>query len=142
MNRSNIVCALFLALSALGISSCVVHAHPVPPPTATVVVGPPVEYGYQPLLYDGYVVYYSHEGIPFYWIDGHRVWVPSHMRTRYITHYHNHRKAYVHWHAKRGHAYKTQRYRVKHHKVKHRKVHDPHYKKPRKAKRPRHKHDD
>ena len=30
--------------------------------------GPPVEYGYQPLLYNGYVVYYTDIGEPYYWL--------------------------------------------------------------------------
>jgi hypothetical protein len=106
---------VLVVLSGLAVSSCIVHARPVP----VVVYGPPLEYGYRPLLYNGYVVYYSDDGVPFYWNAGVRVWIPVHARARYVTHWRTHHRSYRVWHKHRGHHYRTRRYRDRsgrHHK--------------------------
>lgn len=110
----------FSGLGAIA-SGCVVSARPgravirpvviVPQPAVVVTVGPPLEAGYQPLLYDGYVVYYTDDGVPFYWAGSGQVWVPAHARARYVTHYRTHRPAYHRWHRERGQTYRTRRYR-------------------------------
>jgi len=101
--------SVLVALCGFCFSACVVVARP---PVARVTIsGPPVEYGYQPLLYDGYVVYYTDDGVPYYWAGGVRVWVPVSARLRYTDHYRHHRGAYRHWYTKRGHYYKSRRYR-------------------------------
>jgi len=119
-----IVAFLLVAAAGLVLTSCVigVRAHPVP---VGVVVGPPVEYGYQPLLYDGYVVYYTDDGIPFYWAGGVRVWVPIEFRTRYISHWRTHRHAYHNWYTHRGSYYRSRSYRSHQRGVRHGPGHQP-----------------
>jgi hypothetical protein len=105
-----IIGLLLIATAGLVFSSCLVVARPRPV-GAVVVVGPPLEYGYQPLLYDGYVVYYTDDGIPFYWASSARIWVPIQFRTRYISHWRSHRPAYFKWHKHRGHHYRSRHYK-------------------------------
>jgi len=107
MNKKTMLGCLLAAACGLAASSCVIHARPHP----VVVAGPPVEYGYQPLLYDGYVVYYTDDGVPFYWLGGARVWVPDHARARYVTHWRAHRRSYRTWRRHRGDHYRSRRYR-------------------------------
>lgn len=111
MTKRMIITLLLIATAGLIFSSCLVVARPRPVVGAAVVVGPPMEYGYQPLLYDGYVVYYTDDGVPFYWASGVRIWVPIEFRARYISHWRTHRHAYVRWHQHRGHHYRSQHYR-------------------------------
>jgi hypothetical protein len=110
MTRKMILALLLIATAGLIFSSCLVgiRARPVVP--VAVVVGPPVEYGYQPLLYDGYVVYYTDDGIPFYWAGDVRVWVPIEFRARYVSHWRSHRQAYHSWYTHRGHSYRGRQY--------------------------------
>ncbi|MBN2499000.1 MAG: hypothetical protein JXR96_30705 [Deltaproteobacteria bacterium] len=84
------------------------------PAAAVVVYGPPVEYGYQPLLYQGHVVYYTSAGLPFYWNAGVRVYVPVAHRAHYTDHWRKHRKAYHTWHDRRGQHYRHRVYERKH----------------------------
>jgi hypothetical protein len=119
MKKRMIIAFLLIATAGLVFSSCLVVARPRPVVTGAVVVGPPVEYGYQPMLYDGYVVYYTDDGIPFYWAGGVRVWVPIEYRTRYISHWRTHRHAYVKWHRHRGHHYRSRHYKSQRRPVKH-----------------------
>lgn len=114
MTKKLLLAILLLAAAAMVLSSCLVVARPHP--HAAVVVGPPVEYGYQPLLYNGYVVYYDDAGIPYYWYGGSRIWIPLIERDRYVTHYHRHHSAYRTWYKHRGHHYRTQKYRHRGHK--------------------------
>jgi hypothetical protein len=118
MTRKMIIAVLLIATAGLVFSSCLVVARPRPV-AAAVVVGPPVEYGYQPMLYDGYVVYYTDDGIPFYWVGGTRVWVPIEFRTRYISHWRSHRHSYHNWYRHRGHHYRTRHYKSQRRPVKH-----------------------
>ncbi|RLB58229.1 MAG: hypothetical protein DRI34_05530 [Deltaproteobacteria bacterium] len=101
-----------LVLFAAG---CVVVARPAPrPPTPGVVVyGPPLEYGFRPLLYQGYVVYYTDDGIPYYWLGGRQVWLPAAERAYYVRYWRQHRQAYRKWYRHRGHVYRGRRYRPK-----------------------------
>jgi hypothetical protein len=105
-----ILAILLLAAAAFTLSSCVVVARPRPAVGVT-VYGPPVEYGYQPLLYNGYVVYYDNSGIPFYWYGGTRVFVPVIHRDRYVTHYRTHHRSYHRWHKHRGRQYRGRHYK-------------------------------
>jgi|GEM_PF-2791814 len=125
MTKKMIIAILLIATAGLVFSSCVVVARPRPVVGAAVVVGPPVEYGYQPLLYDGYVVYYTDDGVPFYWMAGTRVWVPIEFRTRYISHWRAHRHAYIKWHRHRGHHYRGRHYKSHRRGVKHKHGHKP-----------------
>ena len=111
MTKRIVIGLLVIATAGLVFSSCLLVARPHHPVGAVVVVGPPLEYGYQPMLYDGYVVYYTDDGVPFYWSSGVRVWVPISFRTRYISHWRSHRPAYVRWHKHRGHHYRSRHYK-------------------------------
>jgi hypothetical protein len=125
MTKKMIISVLLIAAAGLVFSSCVVVARPRPVVAGAVVVGPPVEYGYQPLLYDGYVVYYTDDGIPFYWAGGVRVWVPIEFRARYISHWRSHRHAYHTWYTHRGSHYRGRTYRSHQRGVKHGHGHRP-----------------
>ena len=115
MKRKYLYLSILIGLLGLGLSACLVVGHPRHPvmiaPVATVVVGPSLEYGYQPLLYDGYVVYYSNTGVPFYWLGGARVWVPVRVRPYYVDHWRVHRTSYVRWHSHRAKHYRSKRFK-------------------------------
>ena len=85
MTKKLILAFLLLAVPALVLSSCLLVARPHPHAQVT-IYGPPLEYGYQPMLYNGYVVYYDNAGIPFYWYGGSRMWGPALERQRYAVH--------------------------------------------------------
>jgi hypothetical protein len=72
--------------------------------------GPVVEYGYEPVLYDGYVVYYADGGLPFIWLNGLQFWIPVVDRPFYMNHYHQHHDAYHAWYQHRGAMYREHRY--------------------------------
>ena len=110
MTKRLILMFLLLACTSMVFCSCLVVARPRPH-AHVVVHGPPLEYGYQPLLYNGYVVYYDHAGVPFYWYGGSRVWIPVMYRDRYITHYRTHHHAYRKWHKHRGRHYRSRHYK-------------------------------
>lgn len=55
MNHEGIAACILASLCALGRTGCFVT---VGSPATAGVYGPPVESGYRPLLYDGYVAYY------------------------------------------------------------------------------------
>jgi hypothetical protein len=71
---------------------------------------PVVEFGYSPILYNGYVVYYADGGSPYVWISGAQTWIPEPERPRYVAHYHQYSSAYQDWYRNRGHTYRTHRY--------------------------------
>ena len=73
----------------LALPACYVRAVPASAPIV-----------YEPLLYDGYVVYYEGDGIPVYYVDGIMYYVPtSHPRYHvYVRHYRRHRDQYRRWH--------------------------------------------
>lgn len=112
MNQKTRYLILAMLLFSTGIlaSGCIIRAR-VP---ARVVVGPPVEYGYQPMLYEGYVVYYTDDGIPFYWSGGSMVYLPVGVRAVYVDHWRAHRAAYIRWRKHRGHYYRSRHYRGRH----------------------------
>ncbi|NUP07881.1 MAG: hypothetical protein HOW73_17685 [Polyangiaceae bacterium] len=88
---------LLLGSLMMAASGCAVYTRPIPA-AATVSVD------YDPLYYDGYVVYYDTIGRPYYYIDGRTHYVP---RTyvgfnAYVNYYHAHRPAYNSWYAREG----------------------------------------
>ncbi|HSQ08630.1 MAG TPA: hypothetical protein VLM84_13210 [Chromatiaceae bacterium] len=99
MNRKTLTTLTFLSLVALASPGCVA---PVWDTSVGVAYGPPVEYGYQPLLYNSYVVYYTDIGEPYYWLGGARVWVPTHARGPYLGHWRRYRHVYPTWYKHRG----------------------------------------
>ena len=112
MTKKMILRFLLLTAASMVFCSCLIAVRPRH--RAHVVVhGPPVEYGYQPLLYNGYVVYYDDGGIPFYWYGGSRLWIPVLERDRYVTHYRSHHRSYRKWHKHRGRHYRSRHFKGK-----------------------------
>lgn len=102
---------LTVALAGLALAATLVLGGCLVRTVAVVGPEPPVEYGYQPMLYNGYVVYYTDDGVPFYWDGGVQIFVPLAYRTVYINHWHSHRGAYSTWYHHRGNYYRTRHYR-------------------------------
>lgn len=94
---------MFVASSgALG-AACYVEA--VPPPPVYVD-------GYDPMFYDGYVVYYDHYGRPFYYANGAILWISPAVPEypRYVAHWHAYGPAYRSWYVHHGYRYRGYRY--------------------------------
>jgi len=89
-----------LVSGVLAASGCYVQAVE---PGGEVVVG---NYGYEPMYYNGYMVYYD-AGRPFYWVGGSRIWISpsSPYYAGYIGHYRTYGNAYSRWYAGHGHRY-------------------------------------
>ncbi len=83
-----------LALLVLATAGCVVTTSR---PPLGVVHDRSLGDGYPPLLYDGYVVYFADDGIPYYWRGGNRRWVPPPDRARYLSHWQRSSPAYRNW---------------------------------------------
>jgi len=77
----------------------------------------PIRTGYyNPLYYDGYVVFYDDGGRPYYYRDGRTVFVPASYRlyNSYVSHWRAHRANYTRWYRERGrthHSYRRPGYR-------------------------------
>jgi hypothetical protein len=100
--RRILLAAAVLAGAALG-SGCYVD---LPPPES-------VEGGYQPMYYEGAVVYYDDGGRPYYYDGGSVRWVPAgyaHYHT-YVNHYRSSYQPYRHWYTRGGYRYKAYRHR-------------------------------
>ncbi len=107
MKCKTITALTLLCLAVLVTPGCLVAVRTAP---IDLVYGIPVEYGYRPLLYDGYVVYYTDYGMPYYWHGGIRIGIPAHARARYVEHWHRYRPDYDTWYRHRGHYYRSRRY--------------------------------
>jgi hypothetical protein len=61
---------------------------------------------YQPLYYEGNVVYYDEVGAPFVYVGDDVVYVPRTYRNYgvLVNHYHRHSRGYYHWHHDHPHA--------------------------------------
>ena len=96
--RSAVLIAVVSATAALG-TGCYVSAHPG------------VEYGYEPVYYDDYVVYYDDGGRPYYYSGGRVRYVPRTYANygRLSNHYVNHRGRYQRWYRGSGYRYRTYR---------------------------------
>lgn len=59
-----------------------------------------VDVEYQPMYYEGQVVYYDDGGAPIYYVDDDVRYVPRTYANYGVltTHYHNHAPAYRSWH--------------------------------------------
>ena len=101
--------ARFLRLAALvaciggATSACYVEAG-----TSPVYVD-----GYEPLYYNGYIVYYDDLGRPFYYVNGASVWIgPDYPGYGlYVHHWHVYGPAYRRWYTHYGYRYRTYRRR-------------------------------
>ncbi len=62
---------------------------------------------YEPMYYDGYVVYYDDVGRPYYYVDGAVVWVPptSPLYIGLVHHWRVYGPAYHRWYAHYGYRY-------------------------------------
>jgi hypothetical protein len=98
MLNSKLRVALFLAFSAAA-PGCYADAE-LPPPEAT-------DTGYEPMYYDGAVVYYDDAGRPFYYEGGAVVWIPptSPLYVGYVDHWRAFGPRYHVWYAHYGHRY-------------------------------------
>ena len=90
--------ALLTAASGALSTGCVVEDE-VPPPAY-------VE-GYEPMYYDGYVVYYDDVGRPYYYLNGGVAWVPSTspLYIGFVNHWRLYGPAYHRWYAHYGYRY-------------------------------------
>jgi hypothetical protein len=72
---------------------------------------PGVEYGYEPVYYDGALVYYDDVGRPFYYVGGAVVYVPatSPRYAFYVDHWRRYGTQYRRWYVNRGARYRTYR---------------------------------
>jgi hypothetical protein len=66
---------------------------------------------YQPLYYEGYPVYYSDAGAPYYYSGGQSVYIPASygLYNTYVSHYRTHRVHYVRWYSSTGQRYRDYR---------------------------------
>jgi hypothetical protein len=102
INRISLAAALVGGFALLG-SACYVGASPEGGVVATSY--------YQPMYYNGAIVYYDSGGLPYYYSGGATVYVPSSYPGyhSYRTHYTSNRTHYNRWYSSRGHRYKTHR---------------------------------
>jgi len=103
-----LLAGLFLLAAATLVTGCLVGVR-----SQARYDGPIVEYGYEPVLYDGYVVYYADSGMPFIWLNGSQFWIPEARRTYYVSYYSQHRSAYHNWYSHRGEHYRNRRYALR-----------------------------
>jgi hypothetical protein len=70
--------------------------------------GPVVAEGYQPQMYNGYVVYYDGAGRPYYNYNGATMWIPesSPYYVGYVNHWRAYGPAYNRWYAGYGARYR------------------------------------
>jgi hypothetical protein len=100
------------AVAVLGGSIAITGCYYEPAEGGPTVVA---DYGYEPMYYDGYLVYYDNVGRPFYWMNGVQVWVPptSPYYAGYVTHWRTYGPAYRRWVAHYGTRYRTYRLRTR-----------------------------
>lgn len=81
------------------------------------IAAPEYAYGYPPVYYHGYVVYYDDVGRPYYYVNGAAVWVPSTVRVfpALVRHWRTYRPAYRHWYHNSGHRYRSYRFQGRRH---------------------------
>jgi hypothetical protein len=76
------------------------------------IAPPEYAYGYAPVYYDGYVVYYDDVGRPYYHAGGARVWVPRTARSYpgLATHWRTFGPRYHDWYSHTGNRYHGYRF--------------------------------
>lgn len=82
------------------------------------ITAPAFEYGYAPIYYDGYIVYFDTAGRPYYYVNGAVVWIPPTVRIypALVRHWRAHRPAYGQWYRHRGHEYRSYRFHGRRHR--------------------------
>jgi hypothetical protein len=95
-----IALAALVATSSVLSSGCYAEEEVEPPAYA---------YGYEPMYYDGYVVYYDDVGRPYYYAGGAVVWIPptAPIYVSLVNHWHAYGPAYRAWYAHHGYRYRT-----------------------------------
>jgi hypothetical protein len=72
--------------------------------------GPAAEFGYTPVLFSGYVVYYADGGVPFIWLNGAQFWIPTAERHYYEAYYRQYSGEYSAWYRRHGDSHRGHRY--------------------------------
>ena len=90
----------------LAASGCYVSAEPAYAGAPTVATS-----YYQPLYYNGYVVYYDTYGRPMYYVNGMAYYIPASYAYYgyYVNHYRRYRPYYNRWYRYRGYRYRRYR---------------------------------
>jgi len=90
---------------AMSMSGCYAEAEGTIPP-------PQYEYGYAPVYYDGYVVYYDEAGRPYYYLNGAVQFVPqtSPLYLGLVAHWNAFGPHYRDWNVHAGERYRTYRF--------------------------------
>jgi hypothetical protein len=104
---ANAALAAIIAVGAfLGAPGCVYVAGP-----GAALAGPAASY-YSPPYYDGYVVYYDHAGLPYYYSGGRTIYVPRKYRGygTLVEHYRLHRPDYDRWYRAHGANFRNYRH--------------------------------
>ena len=72
---------------------------------------PGVYAGYEPVYYDGALVYYDDVGRPYYYANGATVYITPGMPRYdfYVDHYRRYGTGYRRWYTNRGYRYRTYR---------------------------------
>ena len=96
--------ALLVASASL-VPGCYVEAAGTIPP-------PEYAYGYAPVYYDGYLVYYDEVGRPFYYVDGAVAWVPrsAPVYAGLVAHWRAFGPSYREWHSHDGDRFRSYRF--------------------------------
>jgi hypothetical protein len=107
MKKYGLIPALIGVMSITAVS-CVFSVDPAPVSVGTSY--------YNPMYYNGYVVYYDTLGRPIYYVNGATYYVPStyvhyHALSRHYVTYRHH---YHRWYGSHGHRYRT--YHRSHHR--------------------------
>jgi hypothetical protein len=94
----------FLAIGGV-MSGCYAEAEGTIPP-------PQYEYGYAPVYYDGYVVYYDDAGRPYYYVNGGVRYVAetSPLYLGLVAHWRAFGPRYHDWHVHAGERYRGYRF--------------------------------
>lgn len=94
--RNTSSAVLVVIALASGATGCVISARPA----AAVVT-------YEPVYYEGNMVFYDDHGLPYYYTDGVVYYVPrtSPQFNVYVGHYGRYRTSYRRWYQTEGHVY-------------------------------------
>ena len=100
LKKFGLIPALIGAMSLTAVS-CVFSVDPAPVSVGTSY--------YNPMYYNGYVVYYDSLGRPMYYVNGATYYVPStYVHYHALTsHYVTYRSHYHRWYGAQGHRYRS-----------------------------------
>ncbi len=109
--RVGLILGVLLA-ATLGLGGCYVSEGPVRVAAAPAQADVATSY-YTPMYYQGYVVYYNAAGLPYYYLNGRTIYIPSSYAyyNRYLYHWRRYRPYYYRWYRARGYRYRAWRRR-------------------------------